>query len=163
MSDESNPVNLAALPTALRELVQVLGEADAFRLIGAHGGARVTVPKTPGAEHPLRMAFSEKGFALFVRHYGGETMELPKGDAYLRELRHDQVRQARVRGQKVDEIAEETGYSRRHVINILGGKAAVKDTLTGDLFANLDEPCPRVQSQAGQANDPFGLGRSASR
>lgn len=141
-----------ALPESLRELVRVIGEADTMRLIGTHGGARVAVPATPKEVHPLRMVLSDGAFACLVREYGGESLELPKGDAYLRVLRHDQVRQCREQGLTVDETAEATGYSRRHVINIIGGAADGTDTLTLDLF----EEAPR--SYAGLANDPFGMG-----
>ncbi len=143
-----------ALPAAVRELVRVLGEADAMRLIGVHGGARMAVPKRPKEDHPLRMALSPAGFDKLVAGYGGEALDVPKGDAYLRRLRHDHVRQCRAQGLTMDQTAEVTGYSRRHVINITGGDDAL-DTLTLDLFA---EPVPGVTGHAGQANDPFGLG-----
>jgi hypothetical protein len=144
-----------ALPAALRELARVLGDADALRLIGQHGGARVSVPTKARDDHPLRMALGVEAFERLVAEYAGEMITLPKGDAYLRELRHDQVRQCREQGLKIDDIAEVTGYTRRHVINILGGHGSDVDTATMDLFADLDEP---AESHAGQANDPFGLG-----
>lgn len=142
-----------ALPAALRELARVLGDSDALRLVGLHGGARVSVPKQVRDDHPLRMALGAEAFGRLVAEYGGETIELPKGDAYLRELRHDQVRQCREQGLTVDETAEAVGYSRRHVINIIGGHADGTDTLTMDMF----DEAPRPQSYAGSANNPFGL------
>ena len=144
-----------ALPEGLRELARVLGDADALRLVGLHGGARVSVPKKTREDHPLRMALGAVAFERLVDEYGGETIDLPKGDAYLRELRHDQVRQCREQGLTLDETAEATGYSRRHVINILGGTANGVDTFTIDMFA---EPIEFRESHAGRANDPFGLG-----
>lgn len=144
-----------ALPPAVRELVRVIGDADAMRLIGLHGGARMTVPKRPKDDHPLRMALSAEGFDKLVAGYGGESLDVPKGDAYLRRLRHDHVRQCRAQGLTIDETAEATGYSRRHVINIMGGEDAT-DTHTLDLFDDL--PVHYVTSSAGMANDPFGLG-----
>jgi hypothetical protein len=144
-----------ALPEGLRELARVLGDTDALRLIGLHGGARVSVPKKVREDHPLRMALGAEAFERLVREYAGETIDLPKGDAYLRVLRHDQVRQCREQGLTVDETAEATGYSRRHVINIIGGDACGTDTFTIDMFGAADtEPA----NHAGQANDPFGLG-----
>lgn len=145
-----------ALPEGLRELARVLGDTDALRLIGLHGGARVSVPvpKNATETHPLRMALGAVAFERLVDEYGGETIDLPKGDAYLRVLRHDQVRQCRAQGLTVDETAEATGYSRRHVINILGGAADDTDTHTMDLF----DDAPTQPGYAGAANDPFGLG-----
>ena len=145
-----------ALPAALRELARVLGEADAMRLIGQHGGARVSVPTKARDDHPLRMALGTEAFERLVAEYAGETIDLPKGDAYLRVLRHDQVRQCREQGMTVDETAEATGYSRRHVINIIGGNAGDTDDSTMDMF---DEA---PQDYAGLANDPFGMGARKS-
>jgi hypothetical protein len=144
-----------ALPEGLRELARVLGDADALRLIGLHGGARVSVPTKVRDDHPLRMALGAVAFERLVDEYGGETIDLPKGDAYLRELRHDQVRQCREQGLTFDEIAGATGYSRRHVINILGGHGDGADHFTIDMF---EQPAPK--SYAGAANDPFGMGAS---
>lgn len=153
MSDQSQIISPEAMPESLRELVRVLGQADALRLVSSHGGARITVPKTPKADHPLRLALSEAAFLHLVAEYGGEAMDLPKGDAYMRELRHEQVRECRRQKLTVDEIAEATGYSRRHVLNILGGHADSVDRHTLDLF----EEAPSPVSRAGSANDPFGL------
>ena len=145
-----------ALPAAVRELVDALGDADALRLIGLHGGARMSVPKRPKDDHPLRMALSPAGFDRLVAWAGGEALDVPKGDAYLRRLRHEHVHQCRSQGLTIDETAEATGYSRRHVINIMGGDAGGGDTLTLDMFAAEDAG---PVSHAGRANDPFGLGQ----
>ena len=143
----------AALPPALRELVRVLGEADAFRLVSAHGGARISVPAMPKADHRLRACLSAEGFDALVAWAGGGVLELPKADAYVRELRHQQVRECRAEGLTVDETAERTGYTRRHVINVMGGKAGGHDTKTLDLFAEAPSPWRGIA-------DPFGgLGR----
>lgn len=144
-----------ALPAAVRELVRVLGDADTMRLIGMHGGARMTVPKRPKEDHPLRMALSKPGFDKLVYNYGGETLDVPKGDAYLRRLRHAHVHQCREQGLTVDETAEVTGYCRRHVINIMGGDPGA-DTHTMDMFEQPEPAAPI--SRPGAANDPFGLG-----
>ena len=147
-----------ALPAAVRELVRVLGEADAMRLIGLHGGARMTVPKRPKEDHPLRMALSPAGFDKLVAGYGGEALDVPKGDAYLRRLRHDHVRQCRAQGLTMDQTAEATGYCRRQVINIMGGDDAA-DTQTIDMFAEAVHSVTQPSRKyAGKANDPFGMG-----
>lgn len=144
-----------ALPAAVRELVRVLGDADTMRLIGMHGGARMTVPKRPKEDHPLRVALSAAGFDKLVYNYGGETLDVPKGDAYLRRLRHTHVHQCREQGLTIDETAEVTGYCRRHVINIMGGDSGA-DTQTMDMFESPEVDA--VTNSAGKANDPFGLG-----
>ena len=143
-----------ALPAAIRELARVLGDADAMRLIGSMPGARVSVPKRAKEDHPLRMALSPEGFEKLVAEWGGGLLDVPKGDAYLRRLRHDHVRQCREQGLTFDETAEATGYSRRQAINIMGGNDEGMDRKTRDLFEIEDET---LVSRAGWANDPFGL------
>lgn len=158
-----------ALPEGLRELARVLGQADAMRLVAAMGGRRVTVPVAVVAGHPLSLALSAEGFERLVENWRGEALELPKGDAWLRELRHEAVRQCRARHMKLDDIASETGYTRRHVINILMGRTDGADRFTIDMFGDEAEremaEAPNVShhqavvSTAGSANDPFGLNR----
>ena len=151
----------AALPESLRQLVRVLGEADALRLVGAHGGARLSVPTREKATnaHPLCVALGKTAFDKLVWEYGGEAIDLPKADSYMRELRHEQVRQCRAQGLTIDETAQATGYTRRHVMNIMGDNAGGvgRDTSTRDMFETATATA--AQSYAGLANDPFGLSR----
>ena len=154
MTAATTHIDISLLPPALRELVRVLGEADALRLVGRAGGGRITVPKRSRAtpDHPLCVLMGEVAFGKLVEEYDGAVLELPNADAYVRELRHEQVRQLRAEGLSMDDIGRATGYCRRHVINILHGKTEA-DVYTMDLF----EEAPKVQSYAGRANNPFGL------
>ena len=111
-----------ALPHNLCELVRVLGFANALRLVGSHGGARISVPHQAHATHPFHAVLGPDTFEKLVAEYAGEAIDLPKSDVYLRILRHEQVKQCRASGMTVDQTAKATGYSRRHVINIMGGE-----------------------------------------
>ena len=144
-----------AMPASLRELARVLGDAGALRLTGVYGGRRVTVPKQPLPNHPMRAGLGDVIFEAMVAEYSGISMDVPKCYGFLRELRHEQVRQYREQGLTMDEIAGETGYCRRHVINILYGDASA-DTFTVDMFASEPQSAAPI-SHAGSANDPFGL------
>lgn len=144
-----------ALPASVRELARVLGDGDALRLLGQYGGARLPGLSRMKPDHAFRVFMGEEGFQKLVAYYGNETPDLPKCDGYLRELRHELVRQCRAQGLTIDETAEETGYTRRHVINIMGGEGSATDTLTRDMFADDED---QVVSVAGAANDPFGIG-----
>jgi len=61
-------------------------------------------------------------------------------------MRYDHVLQCRAQGMTVDETAKETGYCRRHVINIM--EKPQPPTAVADAAP---------VSRAGWANDPFGL------
>lgn len=156
------PVNLEALPPMMRDLVRVIGLTATLRLIGSQGGTRITVPHKLREHDPIAVLLGLEVFGKLVEEYGGEYLTLPKGDSYLRELRHEQVREFDRKGMHVDDIAEATGYTRRHVFNILGGYADTRDTFTMDLFgepgAAAEAPREPVESRPGHANDPFGLG-----
>lgn len=138
-----------AMPQSLRELARVLGDAGALRLTGVYGGQRLRVPNKAAHGHAMRAGLGDAVFEALVAEYAGISMDVPKCDGFLRELRHEQVRQYREQGLTMDDIAGETGYSRRHVINILYGDSV--DTKTIDMFESAPE------SHAGSANDPFGL------
>lgn len=153
-------INIDRLPGELRELVRVLGEATAFKLVERRGGGRLIVPKKVHPDHRLMDELGLKGFADLVGHYAGAVLELPKYDSVLRQIRHQRVRKLRGEGRTHDRIAVDTGYSRRQVINILAGGDDLVPSSQLDLFGLPsvvpDEP---AEMPANSANDPFGLGR----
>ena len=159
-------INTHLLPAALRELVTVLGEAAAFRLVERRGGGRLIVPKKVHPDHRLMDELGFKGFADLVAAYGSMVLELPKYDSVLRQIRHERVRKLRAEGMTVDRVAVATGYTRRQVFNILAddfdlAPAAQLDMFGGpDLFA--DDPAERPKPAPFGANDPFGLTRKAT-
>lgn len=156
-------INLDRLPGELRELVRVLGEATAFKLVERRGGSRLIVPKKVHPDHRLMDELGLKTFADLVAHYGGAVLELPKYDGVLRQIRHQRVRKLRGEGRTHDRIAIDTGYTRRQVINILAGDDDLVSSSQLDLFGLSsivselpDEPAAMPPNSA---NDPFGLGR----
>lgn len=164
-------INLDRLPAELRELVRVLGESAAFKLVERRGGGRLIVPKKVHPDHRLMDELGLKAFADLVAHYGSEVLELPKYDSVTRQLRHQRVRRLRVEGRTHDRIAIETGYTRRQVINILAADDDLVPSSQLDLFGaplliseeeadGADQaPAPAPHS----ANDPFNLGRKIAR
>lgn len=154
-------INNHLLPAALRELVRVLGEATAFRLVERRGGGRLIVPKKVHPDHRLMDELGLKAFADLVAHYGGEVLELPKHDSVVRQLRHQRVRKLRGEGHTVDRVAVLTGYTRRQVFNILADDP--EDLVDGrqlDMFGGADIALQKAaEPEAFSANDPFGLGR----
>lgn len=152
-------INTDLLPAALRELVRVLGEATAFRLVERRGGGRLIVPKKVHPDHRLMDELGLKAFADLVAGYGGEVLDLPKYDSVVQQLRHQRVRKLRGEGHSLDRVAVLSGYTRRHVINILGGEDQHYAERQLDMFGAPpvatalpapDEPI--------RANDPFNLG-----
>lgn len=162
-------INVDLLPTALRELVRALGEKAAFKLVESRGGGRLIVPKRVSLDHPLAEDIGPAAFVALVEHFGNLTLDLPKYDGVLRQLRHRKVRQLRGQGKTMDQVAVVSGYTRRHVINILASDPSDHRQL--DMFdepagpAAAAAPAPAAApAKAVRAHDPFGLawrGRTA--
>lgn len=157
-------INIDRLPAELRELVRVLGESTAFKLVERRGGSRLIVPKKVHPDHRLLDELGLKAFADLVAHYGNEVLELPKYDSVLRQIRHQRVRRLRGEGRTHDRIAVETGYTRRQVINILAGDDDLVASSQLDLFGlplldDEDDTADAASEPAFRANDPFSLGR----
>lgn len=115
-------IALHRLPVQLRMLVRVMGEAGAFQLVQSRGGTPFTVPKhlhSPQGERLVELCNSPEAAALLVRELPGETIQLPKYDSVVRQLRHQRVMQLRRDGRQLAEIALTVGYSQRQVINVL--------------------------------------------
>lgn len=170
-------INVALLPKALRALVRVVGFKAAINLIKQRGGVPLAVPKTINLAEPsattlalLDALGSTQALAALVEWMGGGTLNyLPKYDSVARQLRHEHVRELSRQGKRLNDIALETGYSRRWVIEVLGLEA--DDGRQGDLFAGnegedwvmepADIAAPAAASQRG-AHNPFGAGWTPS-
>lgn len=151
-------INIELLPPVLREMVRVLGESAAFKLVEHLGGRRLIVPKRLKMEDPLLDLLGGKAFAKLVNYAPGSVIELPKYDSVTRQLRHERVRACRALGMTGDRTATETGYTRRQVMNIWAAAADDdRDFRQGGLW-EVEEDDKTTGSFAGRANDPFGLG-----
>ncbi len=115
---EFKRINLEALPASLRELVTYLGEQLAFKLVDLRGGQMIAIPKKLGLDHSLVYELGAEGAAKLVESFGGATLEIPKADSLHRQLKHRRVIELLDSGATYNRAARETGYSRRHAINI---------------------------------------------
>jgi hypothetical protein len=122
-----------ALPELLRELIECIGEAAAFRLIEWRGGAYLAVPKRVDTQHVLMEIIGPAAFVALVERFGGETIMLPKNDAVARQQRHQLIRHLRYNERlTVDAIALRVGYTMRRVFQVLGEHP--QEPISGSLF-----------------------------
>lgn len=181
-------IALHKLPVQLRMLVRVMGEASAYRLVELRGGTPYTVPQSlfsPAGQVLVEMVGASPAAAL-IAELPGQTLQLPKNDSVLRQLRHQRVLELRAQGLKLATIALATGYTVRQVINICqrsGLGLLLVDEPTGptqhDLWPELldDEPddqadqvdtaparSPSADLRPAQptAHNPFGLRGAAT-
>lgn len=113
-------INLDKLPPQLRWLCKLLGAEKAFALAQAHGGVPVTVPKVATPDHPLVDLIGLQGLVALVDAAGGTRIDMTKIDSVVRQLRRLQVGQLRAAGTSLRDMALATGYSQRHIQNIVG-------------------------------------------
>lgn len=133
-------VLLNRLPPQLRRLVMVLGDKAAFSLVEHLGGTPLWVPPTMLLEHENQKKLIElvgpQAFGALIERWGGQTLILPKYDSVARQVRHERVVHLRQEGATINQVALATGYTTRHVINILQ-RSGVVPFSQGDLFGDL--------------------------
>lgn len=159
------PIALHKLPGQLRMLVRIMGEAAAFKLAEHRGGTPITVPLTlhRAAERGLLELVGADAFAALVAELPGQTLQLPKYDSVLRQLRHQRVLAWRAQGNTQAVVALATGYTVRQVINILNrngvAQVDVQALAQRDFFADAHPaPAPPTKGAAvARAHNPFGL------
>lgn len=166
------PRNIALhkLPVQLRMLVRLIGDAAAFGLCEKQGGTPLTIPTRLNNAADLVELVGPPAAAALVAELGGQTLQLPKYDSVTRQLRHQRVLALRLKGRLLREVALDTGYTVRQVINVCNragmapGDAAEDGSKQGDMFAGVNaddaaaedaEADTRVTVPA--AHNPFGL------
>ena len=103
----------------MEELVGVVGEAAALRLVSAHGGERVYVPKALTEDHWLIKTMGETAALALVDHLGigagGTQVDLPRGPTGARAQERARLASAIAEGQSANEISRTLGINRRTV------------------------------------------------
>jgi hypothetical protein len=112
-------------------------------LIQCCGGTQIKVPKTLVFDHPLHHLLGSAHFAELVAKRGGEPLEVPKDDAVIMQHRHRRVRELRAAGQTRNQVARQTGYSWRQVVNIWNAGEEDRAFAQPDLFAPASSHTPR--------------------
>ena len=155
-------IALHKLPPQLRLLVRVMGEASAYRLVELRGGTPITVPQS--LHSPAGVALAEllgaAAAARLIDGLVGQTLQLPKNDSVLRQLRHQRVLELRGQGMRLAAVALATGYTVRQVINICNRNGVIVEAgeeapaPQHDLWPELLDAQPPAPPAA---HNPFGL------
>lgn len=114
-------IALDRLPPTLRLIARAIGPAAAFRLVQERGGTYLCVPKDPGQPGARALAglLGESAMRALVDAFPAETLQLPKDDKLVQQVRHRLVVETRFQpGSTLAQTARATGYSMRQVINI---------------------------------------------
>lgn len=111
------------------DLIRVLGERKAFRMIQTFGGQRIQVPRFATGTSKLSETLGESAYKRFVREFSGCFLDLPKGRTMKRILTNRKVNRLASEGKSLNYISKEIGLSRRRVVQI---KSEIKKQLTMD-------------------------------
>lgn len=116
--DPAELVNIDRLPPMLRRLCRAMGSRKAFELCRHRGGVPLQVPAKASLEHWLVGIIGLDGLQGLVDAFGGELIDVPKYDKVLMQLQHQQVHACLMAGLGPTRTALQTGYTKRHVLNI---------------------------------------------
>lgn len=156
-------IALHKLPAQLRQLVRVMGEAPAYRLVELRGGTPLTVPHSLHSPAGLALAdlVGAAPAAALAAVMPGETLQLPKNDSVLRQLRHQRVLELRGQGLRLASVALATGYTVRQVINICQRNGVSAEAVDAPPLPQHDL-WPELLDAGVAAHNPFGLAGKAS-
>ena len=108
------------LPAAARELLAVLGQADALALLRQRPGCQLWIPKKPNDSNALAHVLSGPGFAALCRHYGDTYLKVPSCAALARGLRNAALVADYTAGLGRNALCMKYGMTVRSVEKILG-------------------------------------------
>lgn len=110
----------AAVSPKLAEIADVIGLDDAIRLCEIWPGVRLFVPKNVGAKHPIALAIGLVAAEKLAKRYGGETIFVPKAEAWRRQQRNAQIVEEYSGGASGRELALKYGLHENYVYELIG-------------------------------------------
>ncbi|UJP04410.1 MAG: hypothetical protein LZF61_05860 [Nitrosomonas sp.] len=87
-----NNIDRTLLPQILKEIAELIDLADTMGLVEKFGGVRLYIPITLNNEHQLAKLVSDKNAEKLATACGGETLEIPRAETALREIRNEEIR-----------------------------------------------------------------------
>ena len=114
---ESFDIDTSRLPQFLQELIDLLGEHDAYKFVSAYGGQTKYIPRDPSRSH-LRHLLSDEGLQRLARAMGGIEVEVPMLIHFERQRRNHLIIDALKRGPSRKQVAQQYGLSVRHIANM---------------------------------------------
>ncbi len=97
------------------DIADAIGEIAAGALARHFGGTALYVPRSIGEHHPIRVAIGREPADRLAAWAGGGTIAIPKQP----ERRARVIALRRAGALTIPQIARETGFSERHVYQLL--------------------------------------------
>ncbi len=124
------------LPGIVQELVCLIGEAEALRLVKVVGGQALFFPTIGDKPAYLAEVLTEGAWLKLCHRFGGGYVYIPKCHRTMLLQRNQWIRQARADGKSIRDLVCLTGLTDRQLITICGGsdsgEALQMDLLSDD-------------------------------
>lgn len=125
------------IPPIVQEIIALIGERAAFRLIKRRGGRAMYVPRDGHALPDLTGCIEQRHWLMLCKRFGGGYLYLPKCHRAMLQRRNAWIRQARQDGKTIAELARMSGLTDRQLITICGN-IAPREALHMPLFDEDD-------------------------
>jgi hypothetical protein len=132
------------LPKLVRDLIQLMGEADAVALVRSCGGQRLWIPVKPSDAHALAHVLSHKGFERLCAAYGGAPLRIDQCKAAITAYRNAclvaDYSAPKPHNLDINQLVMKYGLCARSVERLLGKtcapaiEARLRETRTLELF-----------------------------
>lgn len=130
-------INPDYLPPKARDLAGKIGLSALLNLVNWRGACTIYVPTpeqlTP--EHPLVLAIGMQAAMVLAREYNGGPLEVPRCDAGVRALLHEEICARREAGESESSVARDVSMWPRSVRRIRAAYRQKKNDNQGDLFS----------------------------
>lgn len=117
------------LPKTAQEIIDVIGIADAEKLIKQHGGTTLIITKNAVANLDISKASRTALLAVFKGNY----LYIPRCHKQLMDKRNIQIKADRVAGHKIPELCRKYNLTDRRIFAICA--LVIVDINQGDLFS----------------------------
>jgi Mor family transcriptional regulator len=109
-------------PVNLLEIVEIIGEAAALKLVNSFGGQTVRIPalRNANSEHALAQCIGIEALTALAKADGGRWLYVAKCERGLRQQRNVEIVKHYSDGMKVESLVQRYGLSDRQIWNILG-------------------------------------------
>ena len=113
---------LTITPVTILEIVEIIGEGAALKLVERFGGQTVRIPalRNVNEDHPLAQCIGIELLTKLSKARGGSWMYVAKCDRGLRQQRNVEIVKHYSDGVKVDVLVRRYFLSDRQIWNILG-------------------------------------------
>lgn len=110
----SNESESGALPDTVKDLIRVIGEHEAVKLMNAYPKMNLCIPRSPDRAEVLKKVLSTQAIELLCQYYDGETIYIPSAES-LQRVHRDRAIQAAHGKKSLSKLAREYGLSTRRV------------------------------------------------